>query len=514
MTEIIIAGLLITFLFYIAIGVFLGIRTKSVADMLPISAKTMAQVKSSGEFSASTVATTISLATVILAFFELAEYFGLWLFWTVITTSAGLLLVRIFARRIWAMISTYDHRPTLNEFLGTEFDSKTVCFVGAICTSLGFLSAFALELIVGSAFFAGLVPNVKPLSVLVILSLAVFIYTTTGGFRAVIVNDRIQMISIWLMLLVLPSFYIYYIIMNGGWAKGIENVPQGVLSLSGREGLIAFLAGIFVINVPTYLSDMSIWQRIAGTHKEQTVLKGLLRSAFSAAVSWTLIILLACFAFMIIRKDDHTNPLILLIREIGKGNGLFAGVVLFFVVVGLYGAMLSTASTLLIAVSHTLYEDVLSKIRKRSLEERIVLKKELNISRVILIFSAIVSTAAVYILWQKGFTIADLVFAIYGAQLGLCPLVLAALLLKRERLKKLSRWAVAAISAGFITGWGTAIYGNFAAKINFVYLPPVISLVISSLIILIGLIVTSGKPEKTENGSTRLRQAHHGERGG
>lgn len=139
MSLIIIIALVAAFIFYISIGLFLGVRAKSVADILPLSAEKMAEVKSSGEFSASTVATSISLATVVLAFFELADSFGLWLFWSVITTALGLLAVRLFARRIWGRITTYGYRPTLNDFLGKEYNSKSVRMVSAICTSLGFL---------------------------------------------------------------------------------------------------------------------------------------------------------------------------------------------------------------------------------------------------------------------------------------------------------------------------------------------------------------------------------------
>jgi Na+/proline symporter len=430
---------------------------------------------------------------VVLAFFELADKFGLWLFWAVITTSAGLLLVRLFANKIWTKISTYDHRPTLNEFLGREFNSTSVRSVSAVCTSLGFLSAFALELIVGSAFFAGLVPGIKPFTAMVVLSLAVFLYTAVGGFRAVIISDRIQMLTIWMFLFFLSCFYAYYVIQNGGWAKGIENIPQGVLNLSGREGLSSFLAGIFVMNVPTYLSDIGIWQRIAGAQHSSIVLKGLLRSALGAAVSWSLIILLACFAFMLIKPDQTTNPLILVIQTVGSSKSFFAVLVLFFITLGLYGAMLSTASTQLIAVSHTIYEDILSSMRNRSLKERLVLAKELYISRLILVISAVVSIAVVYYLWRKGLSIADLVFTIYGAQVGLCPLVIAALLLKPGQLARLSGWAVAAVSAGFLTGWSSAIYGNFFGTESLVYSSPVSSLFVSSVILLAGLIFTSKK---------------------
>jgi len=490
MDLIIICAIGLAFVIYLYVGLSLGMKTKGLADMLPVSFSKDAKVRNSSEFSASTVATTISLATVVMAFFELAQYFGLWLLWTVVTTAAGLLVVRLFANKIWERISVYDHRPTLHEFLGKEFNSESLAYVGAICTSLGFLGAFAVELTVGSVFFHQLVPDLVPQWVVVIvLSLVAFIYTATGGFRAVIVTDRIQMISIWLLLLALPAFYLSYVGANGGWALAIKQMPEGVLSLSPRPGLWAFLVGIFLINVPTYISDMSIWQRIAGAQQHKTVLGGLWKSVILAAITWGVIALLACFVFAVIEPKEGVNPLILLLQQVQMKNTLFTRTVLFLATLGLYGAMLSTASTQLIAVSHTLYEDVFSHRRKQSLMERLNIKKELTISRTILVMSAIISTIFVQILRMKGFSIADLVFAIFGAQLGLCPLVIAALTIKREKLKPLSKWAVAAISAGFIVGWGAAIYANANKGESdwLSYLPPMLSFSVSSLIFGAGL---------------------------
>ena len=160
MSFIVISALLLAFLVYIGVGIFVGRQTRGVADLLPMGFGRQARIENPAEFSASTVATTISLATVVMAFFELAQSMGVWLFWTVATTSFGLLVVRVFARRIWVRLSTYDHRPTLHEFLGREYDSRVLSYVGAVFTSLGFLGAFAVELTVGSRLFAALVSDV------------------------------------------------------------------------------------------------------------------------------------------------------------------------------------------------------------------------------------------------------------------------------------------------------------------------------------------------------------------
>ncbi len=119
MGTIVVSALLLAFIVYVTVGLWLGRRTKGIADLLPVQLSRQARVDSASEFSSSTVATTISLATVVMAFFELAGRFGVWLFWAVVTTSAGLLVVRFFAKRIWQRMSVYDHRPTLHEFLGT-----------------------------------------------------------------------------------------------------------------------------------------------------------------------------------------------------------------------------------------------------------------------------------------------------------------------------------------------------------------------------------------------------------
>lgn len=474
---------------YVSVGFIIGRRTNTIEDMLPLMRGSKAHVENAREFSASTVATTISLATVVIAFFELAPYLGLWLLWCVVTTSLGLVVVRAFAGRIWQKLQNYNYRPTLHEFLGTEFNSQLLRTISATCVSLGLIGAFAVELTVGSRFFSWLVPSVPSWVIVVVLSIVAFFYTASGGFRAVIVTDRIQMASIWLLLTILPVFYIVYIITNGGWTQNLSKIPEGVLSLSYREGLTAFLLGIFVINVPTFISDMTIWQRIAGTQKEKNLVAGLWFSVTSSAITWAIIALLACFALIFQSADStETNPLVAVLVTLTQSDTILSKIALFLAVVGLYGAMLSTASTQLIAVSHTVYEDIASKLRKKELAIRLHNKKELRISRTILIIAAVCSTVLVEVLSKVGFSIADLVFAIYGAQLGLSPLVILALLVKRETLGKLSIWATCAVGLGFAMGWGTAIYGRLSGHTDIVWLSPVSSLIISAIVVMTGFI--------------------------
>ncbi len=488
MSGIVISALLLAFMVYIGVGIFVGRGTAGIADLLPLGFGRQARVENSAEFSASTVATTLSLATVVMAFFELAQVVGLWLFWTVATTSLGLLVVRLFAKRIWHRLAAYDHRPTLHEFLGREYDSRVLSYVGAVFTSLGFLGAFAVELTVGSRLFAALVPGVPNWVVVVVLSAVAFIYTACGGFRAVIVTDRIQMISIWLLLGALPAFYILWVPGHGGWTESLARIPTEALSPACSRTLLIFIASIFIMNVMTFISDMSIWQRIAGARKPETVVNGLWSSVLGSAATWSAFVVLACCVFIVVSPQDGINPLFSLLETIGKVKGPLAGTILFIACLGLYGAMLSTASTQLIAVSHTLYEDVFSRIRKHALAERLLLRREIRITRAILVAAAIVSTVFVHVLSER-FSITEMVFAIYGAQVGLCPLVIAALLLPPERLKGMSAWAAVAVSAGFIAGWEAALLGGYTKNTDLVFLAPVFSLAVSTTFMMIGMLL-------------------------
>ena len=214
METIVLSALLLSAILYLVMGWIIGRNNKDLADLLPILFKHNAHVKSVDEFRSSTVATTVSLATIVLAYFELAGYFGLYLLWTAITTAIGMYIVSKLSRTIWEKLQAYEHRPSLHEFLATEFNSKSIKLVASLCTSIGFLMIFATELIVGSRFLAQLVPQVPEWATVVFLSMVGFIYTVTGGFRAVIKTDQVQMKFIWLLIASFLGYYFYHFLNN------------------------------------------------------------------------------------------------------------------------------------------------------------------------------------------------------------------------------------------------------------------------------------------------------------
>jgi hypothetical protein len=158
-------------------------------------------------------------------------------------------------------------------------------------------------------------------------------------------------------------------------------------------------------------------------------------------------------------------------------------------VLGLYGAMFSTASTQLVAVSHTVHLDIIrSGSKKRG--EIMSSAEEVRLSRILIVGAAVIAMVIVAILTAAGFSVADLIFAVYGAQLGLFPATLLALYSSRTDLRRLAPWALTAITLGFIFGWGCAGYGKHIEDANLVFLAPAASLLISSVVLGVGMIYT------------------------
>jgi Na+/proline symporter len=478
---------IISLLVCIAIGALHSLRVRSLADVLPVIFGRNAKVASAAEFSSSTVAATISLATVVVAFYELVPALGVWLLWPAITTAMGLAVFGLLARRIWRKISGYEFRPTIHAYLGTEYASNKLALVASVFTAIGYLTAFAVELTVGGRFLGPLLPGVPTAAIVVTIAVVSFVYTGLGGFRTVVVTDRLQMGFIWLLIGAMCGYY--FVALRGyDFAAIASRIPSELRSFSWTDGRASFVLGILVMNLLTYVSNMGLWQRIAGSENSNIVSSGLWRSVASSAISWSLLALIALFSFTLVQPIPGENLLITTLRVMQTSNlGLL---VIFCVVLGLLGAMLSTASTQLMAVSHTVYEDIIAPYRKASLRDRVSLRKEAWLARAILVACAVLSVGVVEGLLAIGFSVADMAFAVYGAALGLVPPILISLYVPRAVTSRLSTSAMVAVPLGFLACWAAAAYGRIYGNGNLIFLSPIISTAVASAVMAAGWLRT------------------------
>ncbi len=84
MVTIVLSALILSLVIYLAIGFRHKKLILGLGDIIPLTKGRVAKVKGQAELSASNVAASISLATVIVAFFDLVPSLGLWLLWPAI----------------------------------------------------------------------------------------------------------------------------------------------------------------------------------------------------------------------------------------------------------------------------------------------------------------------------------------------------------------------------------------------------------------------------------------------
>jgi hypothetical protein len=85
--------------------------------------------------------------------------------------------------------------------------------------------------------------------------------------------------------------------------------------------------------------------------------------------------------------------------------------------------------------------------------------------------------------------VADLAFAVYGAALGLVPPIFLTLFTSRRFTLGLSRAATAAIGLGFVSCWLAAACGRAIGDGNLVFLAPIVSIIVASAALGIGLMM-------------------------
>jgi Na+/proline symporter len=227
-----------------------------------------------------------------------------------------------------------------------------------------------------------------------------------------------------------------------------------------------------------------MWQRAAACVDGNILKSGLLRSSVGVLFSWGFLVIIAWIAVNCIQANDGVGVFESIIDHANKS--FLGNIFSFLVLLGLYSAQLSTASTLLIAIAHTVTTDIFPTHNQSK-------GNGLAIARVSVVVGSVFSCVFVAILSSFGFNIEDLIFSIYGGALALFPPVLLALLRPRSELRRLDRFAVVAVMGGFSAGWFVAFYGKINDVQNLVFMSPAIGMGISASVLIIGVAISAGR---------------------
>ena len=490
MKVIVLSALGLSSLVYIVIGFVIGRNNKTLGDFLPLQLGRTFYIKNSFEFSSSQTAAIISIATVIVAFYQFAHSVGFWLFWSVFTVAIGFICIRWMSVKIHERLKDFKYIPTLHEFLGQSFDSPTLRWVSSTATILGFLAAYALELSICARVLSPLLPDIPLMTIVMTLFLVGLIYTTASGYRGVVVTDIVMMGFIWLFFIAVSFYYMHHFATKGGFTTHFNVVVEKTINPELNGSTLPFmLIAFFIINTFAYMADQSVFQRIVSVNKSVIAKQGIKRSIIGLTTVHIWLLFLACFVFAIITFDKNEYPISTFLKHLGTEGSVFSNVVLFIAVLGLVGASLSTASTLLVSCANTFYSDILIKIKNKKIEDQVQSISGLRFSRFVLVISAFVSIFIVELCFYFNFDIIELILAIFSSQLGMCIPLILALTLENSRLKQLSNWATWAVIIGFVTGWGTIIIAKIIDAPELISLSAIVSWGSSSGILGIGLLL-------------------------
>lgn len=430
----------------------------------------------SGEFRSTTIAAGMSLATVIIAFINLAPFMGLTLLVSVVSYSISYLLLYLCTERIMLANPNND---TIQSYLGKSYKSYNVKRIALFFSLISYISIFSMELLVGVTVLKPFLGDSVITFALIYLAFIIS-YSLMSGYRAVIATDVWQLRFIIIGLTSLLLLAIVQTIQTPD-----VNVNQIVASVSNSWiPAWPFIIGIAVMNLPAPISDSGTWQRLCSTKDSTAAKRGLLQIAPFFALLWAFLVFFACYYWHVASLngfDVQKQSLINFIMETFATSGPVFIILLFCFILGLFSAMISTADSLLIVAGQIFSIDIM-KLKPESTNPQLIIKKARITMGVIAILSFLVFATLNFL----KFDVVQLVFAIYGSQLALFPAVFCTLFLTNYiKLDKAKFAAGASILVGYCSGWISAIYGKFGESANWLYNAPVTALVTAFVIFII-----------------------------
>ena len=430
---------------------------------------------------ATLMASAFSLASAIYVYVDWASFDGMFVLWSPITWAAGALIfyflrVRIFnaSRETW----------TLHSFLQKRYDSVSLMRVTSLITSLFFLLQVAAEVYIGLAILQVLVGSLLPAWVLAILLGIIFIgYSLIGGLPSVLLTDRGQYRLIAFAILLAT----FVLIDDGGGTAVTTIIESFSTTFQPVGGGWIILFSLLALNLPLFVTDMSVWQRVGAAESIHEVTRGL-RKFVPELLGWMSLLVCIGVGFSVLFEPASG-------MTYAQGMlSYFADSMVFpFLMAGFVAALLSTGDTFLLASVQTLlvdwkYARPLSQVQYDADQlSPSVHRKMLHSAQIGVVIAGFGSVILGYLLFQALPSVLDLFFVLFGLQTALTPTVVWALFNKGTGN---ARAAIVSVLAGGATAFMClimALGGYELLGVSLGLWAPIFALCVSILIYVIFL---------------------------
>ncbi|MCD8164486.1 MAG: sodium/pantothenate symporter [Synergistaceae bacterium] len=145
-----------------------------------------------------------------------------WILLSMIQVPTAFLTLGVLGKR-FALIARRTNAVTITDFIRARYGSDIVVILASLSLLVFFMASMLAQFIGGARLFES-VTGYSYQTGLLIFGLTVVIYTTVGGFRAVVLTDTIQGV----MMLFASLAILCAVITAGG---GVENIMQTLYSI-------------------------------------------------------------------------------------------------------------------------------------------------------------------------------------------------------------------------------------------------------------------------------------------
>lgn len=360
------AVVLIILLAYLLFNLYLGIRTsrKSAADNKDkgfllnyfVGSRSMG-----GVVLAMTLVATYTSASSFLGGPGLASSFGMSWSWVAgVQIGATFLTLGVLGKK-FALISRRTNAHTINDYLRARYNSPAVVILCGIAMIVFFTTQMIAQFI-GGATLIQTVTGLPYWAGLLLFGAVVILYTSLGGFKAVVTTDTIQGV-----IMTIGTFMLLFFILSK--AGGMDNIVSALDA--GNPGWDLMGKGEYGAEIPAMqpMALISFWVLvgIAVLGLPQTAVRCMgfkdTKSMHNAMIYGTVVIgilmigmhLAGTLAFPLLpegglESTDQVIPYVVMKYMPGWAAGLFLAAPL--------AAVMSTIDSLLILASATIIKDI------------------------------------------------------------------------------------------------------------------------------------------------------------
>lgn len=383
-------------------------------------------------------------AGTLLVYVSLVYIYGVAGIWYFIGFSFGYLIFFLLSRK-WKLSRKSANQYTLADVFHMLYGKKVSILVG-LFVLISMIGWVVVNLIGGASLLQefGGIPFV--LSTL-IMGAVILAYLLKGGFRSVVITDRIQFIGILFL-----GFIMVYLLMNNyvsffSFSFNLSNMPVHLI-------ITFFLGGLLYP-----LASGDLWQRVHAAKHVRALKNGLIISAVSYLFIGVILTVVGLIIHTTFPSLDPNSALV-----VGLSKLLPVGLV-GFAIVAFYSAIMSSADTYLFTANASLTRDILERLGlvKDSLIRTKVYLVFLGMLSIVLVlfvrtivhatflFTSLIMSAGIVVLIVLLFPRINRDSVFVGLLAGLCGTLLLAIIYGID--VNLLQHGLLLTSLGILAGW-------------------------------------------------------------